>query len=59
EGADVVVLLTEWNQFRNLDLKRVKSLVKSPVLVDLRNVYSPADMKAEGFTYSCVGRPSA
>ena len=58
-GADAVVVLTEWNQFRNLDTKRMKSLLKSPVMVDLRNVYTPADMRAAGFTYICIGRPKA
>ena len=57
-GADAVVIITEWNQFRNLDMKRMKSLLKAPVMIDLRNVYSPADMKAEGFSYTCIGRPS-
>ena len=56
EGADVVVIVTEWDQFRALDLERVKSLVKTPVLVDLRNVYRPDDMRARGFTYSSIGR---
>jgi UDPglucose 6-dehydrogenase len=59
KGADAVVVLTEWNQFRNLDLPRMKSLLKSPVVVDLRNVYTPADMKAAGFSYTCIGRPAA
>ena len=58
-GADAVVILTEWNQFRNLDLDRMKTMLTGPVMVDLRNVYSPGDMKAAGFTYTCVGRPSA
>jgi len=57
-GADAVVLLTEWNQFRNLDTKRMKSLLKAPIMIDLRNVYSPSDMKAAGFNYTCVGRPT-
>jgi len=56
--ADAVVLLTEWNQFRNLDTKRMKSLLKAPIMVDLRNVYSPTDMQAAGFAYTGVGRPS-
>jgi UDPglucose 6-dehydrogenase len=56
EGADAVALLTEWNEFRGLDLTRVKSLLKAPVMVDLRNVYNPEEMKAAGFTYRCVGR---
>lgn len=57
EGADVVVILTEWNQFRALDLDRVKLLLKQPVMVDLRNVYRPDDMKARGFRYTSIGRP--
>ncbi len=56
KGAHAVALLTEWNQFRNLDFKRAKTLLKAPVLIDLRNVYTPADMAAAGFTYSCIGR---
>ena len=56
KGADALVILTEWNQFRNLDLARTKSLLKSPIVVDLRNVYTPGDMKAAGFDYTCVGR---
>lgn len=59
EGADVVVILTEWDQFRALDLDRVKLLLKQPVMVDLRNVYRPEDMKARGFRYSSIGRPEA
>ncbi|MFK4059021.1 UDP-glucose dehydrogenase family protein [Brevundimonas sp. NPDC046655] len=57
EGADVVVILTEWDQFRALDLDRIKLLLKQPVMVDLRNVYRPEDMKARGFRYSSIGRP--
>jgi len=57
EGADALVILTEWNEFRALDLARVKALLKAPVFVDLRNVYRPADMRAEGFVYSSIGRP--
>ena len=57
EGADAVVIVTEWDAFRALDLKRVKDLAKAPVMVDLRNIYKPADMRAEGFTYVSVGRP--
>jgi len=56
--ADAVVLLTEWNEFRALDLDRVKSLLKTPVMVDLRNIYNPADMVAAGFSYSSIGRPT-
>ena len=56
-GADVLAVITEWNEFRALDLKRVKSLLKSPVVVDLRNVWDPKEMRAAGFTYVSVGRP--
>ena len=56
EGADVVVIVTEWDQFRALDLDRVKLLMNQPVLVDLRNVYRPEDMERRGFRYSGIGR---
>ena len=56
EGADALVLVTEWNQFRMLDLERVKKLLKRPVVVDLRNVYEPSSMRTAGFEYACVGR---
>ena len=56
EDADALVLLTEWNQYRALDLARLKCLMKSPVFVDLRNVYDPAQMKSAGFHYTCIGR---
>lgn len=56
DGADALVLVTEWNQFRRLDLNRIKSLLKSPIFIDLRNVYEPEQMKKMGFIYSGVGR---
>ncbi|MFN3583791.1 UDP-glucose dehydrogenase family protein [Phenylobacterium sp.] len=56
EGADVLVIITEWDQFRALDLDRIKLLMKQPVLVDLRNIYKPDDMRARGFAYTSVGR---
>ncbi|WNJ90020.1 UDP-glucose/GDP-mannose dehydrogenase family protein [Bosea sp. 685] len=56
EGADALVIITEWNAFRALDLKRVKASLKSPVVVDLRNIYRPQEMKALGFTYHGIGR---
>ena len=56
EGADVLVIATEWNQFRNLDLERLKGLLTRPLIVDLRNVYEPEDMAARGFRYVAVGR---
>lgn len=56
EGADAMVLVTEWNAFRGLDLGRVKSLLKEPVVVDLRNVYRPEEMARHGLHYSGIGR---
>lgn len=56
EGADVLVFLTEWNQFRALDMEKVKSLLKSPKIADLRNIYEPSDMRKLGFDYVGVGR---
>jgi len=56
EGADAVVIVTEWDAFRALDIERIKGLVRSPVLVDLRNIYEPGEMRAAGFTYVSVGR---
>jgi UDPglucose 6-dehydrogenase len=56
EGADGLVLLTEWNQFRNLDLARLKTLMRRPLLLDLRNVYEPEHAKDCGFEYEGVGR---
>ncbi len=58
EGADAMVIVTEWNEFRALDLKRVKSLLAEPVVVDLRNIYRPEDMARLGFRYQSIGRPS-
>ncbi len=57
EGADCGVILTEWESYRALDLDRVKTLLATPTIVDLRNVYDPARMLRAGFTYSSVGRP--
>ena len=56
QDADVLVIVTEWNQFRALDMERVKGLLKSPKIVDLRNIYEPNDMRAYGFEYVGVGR---
>jgi len=55
-GADAVVLLTEWNSYRALDFARMKAALKQPVMVDLRNIYRPAEMRAAGFKYSSIGR---
>jgi UDPglucose 6-dehydrogenase len=59
EGADALVIVTEWNEFRNLNLERVRQTLNAPVLVDLRNIYNPQDMAAAGFEYISVGRPLA
>jgi UDPglucose 6-dehydrogenase len=59
EGADAVVLMTEWNEYRALDLLRVKKALNSPIFIDLRNVYRPTAMKHLGFNYYSVGRTSA
>jgi UDPglucose 6-dehydrogenase len=56
DGADALVIVTEWAQFRALDLDRIKALLKQPVLIDLRNVYRPAEMEQLGFVYDSVGR---
>jgi UDPglucose 6-dehydrogenase len=56
KGADALVLVTEWNQFRRLDLQRIKNLLKNPIFIDLRNVYDPDQMKRLGFNYCGVGR---
>jgi len=56
DGADALVIATEWNEFRALKLERIKKLLKQPLIIDLRNVYDPQRMKAEGFTYISVGR---
>jgi UDPglucose 6-dehydrogenase len=55
-GADVLVFITEWNQFRALDMERIRGLMKVPRIADLRNIYEPADMRAMGFQYVGVGR---
>jgi len=56
DGTDAIVLVTEWNEFRSLDLERVKASMKKPVMVDLRNVYDPDTMVNAGFVYSSIGR---
>ena len=59
DGADAVILITEWDEFRALDFRRVKELLKSPIFVDLRNVYRPAAMAEQNFQYHSIGRGSA
>ena len=55
-GTEALVLATEWNQFRHLDFERLKTLMKKPVIVDLRNIYQPVEVRAKGFLYSGIGR---
>ncbi|MGB6758343.1 MAG: UDP-glucose/GDP-mannose dehydrogenase family protein [Xanthobacteraceae bacterium] len=57
EGADAVVIATEWEQFRALDLQRLRGVMREPVIVDLRNIYRPEDMKRANFRYLAIGRP--
>ena len=56
EEADALVIITEWNEFRQLDFKRVINLMRNPILVDLRNIYNPSDMEKAGMKYICLGR---
>ena len=58
KGADCAVIVTEWNEFKELDLKKVKKLLKHPVVIDGRNLYDPKKMKELGFRYTCIGRAS-
>ena len=55
DGADAVVIVTEWNQFRALDMAKIKSLLKTPIMVDLRNIYARANLEDEGFIYVGIG----
>jgi UDPglucose 6-dehydrogenase len=57
KGSDALVILTEWNEFRALDLKRLKKLLNRPVIIDLRNIYNPLEIKSLGFEYFSLGRP--
>ena len=56
ENADAVVLMTEWNQYRALDLKKIRSIMNGKIFIDLRNVYEPERIKSEGFQYMGIGR---
>jgi UDPglucose 6-dehydrogenase len=58
DGSDAIILMTEWNPFRNLDLDQIKKKLKTPIFIDLRNVYEPKKMAALGFKYTSVGRPT-
>jgi UDPglucose 6-dehydrogenase len=59
DGADAAVILTEWNEFRGLDLDRARDAMRRPLLIDLRNIFDPAHVAAAGFSYTSVGRPVA
>jgi UDPglucose 6-dehydrogenase len=59
QGADALVIVTEWLQFRNPDFDRMKALLRQPIIVDGRNLYDPARMRALGFTYTCIGRATS
>jgi len=59
DGADALVIITEWNEFRALDLERMRTLMAKPMMIDLRNIYDPDEMAAAGIFYTCVGRPSS
>jgi len=56
-GADALVIVTEWNEFREPDFGRMRKLMRSPVIFDGRNLYNPEQIRAQGFTYSSIGRP--
>jgi len=56
DGADALVIVTEWDAFRALDLDRIGTLLKAPVIIDLRNIYRPDEMRRYGFTYVSIGR---
>jgi UDPglucose 6-dehydrogenase len=57
ESADALVIVTEWDAYRALDLDRIKDALKSPIVVDLRNIYRPDEMASKGFRYTSIGRP--
>jgi len=54
--ADAVIIVTEWNEFKQLDLAQLRQVMKQPVIIDARNIYEPAQVKATDFTYRCFGR---
>jgi UDPglucose 6-dehydrogenase len=56
KGCDALIVITPWNEFKQLDLKKIKSMLKSPIIFDSRNIYDPAEMKALGFRYRSIGR---
>ncbi len=56
EGADALVIVTEWEQFRALDMRRIKELLRGPLVIDLRNIYTPEEVRRHGLTYASIGR---
>jgi UDPglucose 6-dehydrogenase len=58
KGADALIIVTEWNEFRNLELERIRKLLKMPYFFDLKNLYDPQRVRKLGFEYFCVGRPT-
>ena len=56
KDADALLILTEWNEFKELDMNKIKSLMRHHLVLDGRNIYNPEDMKKEGFTYISIGR---
>ena len=56
KDSDALVILTEWNQFRALDLEKMRSLLRAPLIIDMRNIYNPEDMKSALFDYISIGR---
>jgi UDPglucose 6-dehydrogenase len=56
QNADAIVIMTEWNEYRSLDLEKIKKIMKNSVFVDLRNIYDPKLLKEKGFEYYCIGR---
>jgi UDPglucose 6-dehydrogenase len=57
QGADLLLILTEWNEFRAIDPVRLRETMRGDLVMDLRNLYEPAAMRAAGFRYQCIGRP--
>ena len=56
ENSDALVIITEWSEFKELDLRKIKSLMRNPLIIDGRNMYSPEKLKKEGFMYISIGR---
>jgi UDPglucose 6-dehydrogenase len=59
KDSDCLLILTEWNEFKEIDLKKIKSLLREPLIIDGRNIYDPNELKKEGFSYLSVGRKAS